>query len=172
MFFGSLLMGTLLNKDFGWVIAYLYYQDTGKMIFSILSIFALISIGGFISRSFLVSGNSYFNFVDKANRKFIMYSQVLIPAILGIILLILFKLPNDFYYITMDEYFYEIMKLSTIILLIIPLIISINSLNNIYFDEDPRRIKLQWKHLLIAVVIFTAFRIIFSNGIPFGENLF
>jgi hypothetical protein len=142
------------------------------MIFSILSIFALITIGGFISKSFLISGNSYFNFVDKGNRKFIMYSQVMIPAIIGIILLILFKLPNDFYYITMDEYFYEIMKLSTIILLIIPLIISINTMNNIYFDEDPRRIKLHWKHLLIAVIIYTAFRIIFSSGMHFGENLF
>jgi len=169
MFFGSLLMGTLLNKDFGWVIAYLYYRDTGKMIFSIISIFALISIGGFIAKSFIISGNTYLNYVDKGNRKFIMYSQVLVPAILGIILLALFKIPNDFYYITMDELFYEIMKLSTIILLIIPLIISINTINEIYFDEEPRKISIKWKYLLITVITFTAFRFIFGSGIPFGE---
>ncbi|MCD4682584.1 MAG: hypothetical protein K8R86_04805, partial [Bacteroidales bacterium] len=121
------------------------------------------------AKSFIISGNTYLNYVDKGNRKFIMYSQVLVPAILGIILLALFKIPNDFYYITMDELFYEIMKLSTIILLIIPLVISINTINEIYFDEEPRKISLKWKYFIITVVIFTAFRFIFGSGIPFGE---
>jgi len=53
MFFGSLLMGALLNKDFGWVISYLYFRDTGKMIFSIFSIFALVALGGFTANPFL-----------------------------------------------------------------------------------------------------------------------
>lgn len=165
IFFGSLLMGTLLNKDFGWVIAYMYYRDTGKMVFSIISIFALVSIGAVISKSFLVSGNSYFNQIDKSNRKFLLMSQVVIPAIFGTIVLMFLKIPNDFYYGTTDEMFFELMKLSTIILVIIPVIFTFNSYNEFYFDEEPRQIKLKLIYLILTVFIIVVFRVGLAAGI-------
>jgi hypothetical protein len=168
MFFGSLLMGTLLNKDFGWVIAYLYYRDTGKMIFSIISIFALISIGGLIAKSFLISANAYFNFIDKENRKFILYGQVIFPAIIGTIILALIKIPDRFYFATTDEMYYEFLKLFSLIILIIPLIISFRTNNEVYFDEEPRKISLGWKYLIFTVLIFLAFRFGLVTGIAFG----
>ncbi|OQX76187.1 MAG: hypothetical protein B6D61_09190 [Bacteroidetes bacterium 4484_249] len=169
MFFGSLLMGTLLNKDFGWVIAYMYYRDTGKMVFSIFSIFALVSIGTIISKSFLISGNAYFNFIDKTNKKFLLSSQVILPAIFGILVIIALKIPNDFYFGTTDEMFYEIMKVSTILLLLIPLLVSFRSFNDTYFDEEPRKIKLNWAYLLITVIVVFALRYGFTAGLHFGE---
>jgi len=167
MFFGSLLMGTLLNKDFGWVIAYLYYRDTGKMIFSILSIFALVAIGRGTSKSFLISGNSYFNFIDKSNRSLLLYSQVLVPAIIGTGILIILKIPNDLYYGTMDQALYEGLKFSTIILVLLPVIFTFASFEAIYFDEEPRRIRLLWKFLIAAVVILFLWRYGLMNGIYF-----
>ncbi|MCD4789917.1 MAG: hypothetical protein K8R37_07955 [Bacteroidales bacterium] len=168
MFFGSLLMGTLLNKGFGWVIAYLYYRDTGKMVFSIISIFALVTVGGVISKSFLISGNSYFNFINKQNRMFLLSSQVLIPAILGTIVLIILKIPSDFYYSTIEEALFKSLKLCTIILVIIPIIASFISFNEIYFDEEPRKIKLAWKFALFTIIALIAFRY-GLYGINFGE---
>jgi hypothetical protein len=167
MFFGGLLMGTLLNKDFGWVIAYLYYRDTGKMIFSILSIFALVAIGRGVSKSFLISGNSYFNYVDKSNRKLLLYSQVLIPALIGTTVLILLKLPNDLYYGSMDEALFEGLKLSTVILVLLPVIFTFASFEAIYFDEEPRRIRLLWKFLIVTVVLFALWRYGLSGGLYF-----
>ncbi|MEZ5199649.1 MAG: hypothetical protein R2764_25690 [Bacteroidales bacterium] len=167
MFFGSLLMGTLLNKDFGWVIAYMYYRDTGKMVFSIISIFALVSIGAIISKSFLVSGNSYFNFIDKSNRKFLLMSQVVIPSIIGTIILMFLKIPNDFYYGTTDEMFFELMKLGTVILVILPVVFTVNSYTEFYFDEEPRVIKLKLIYLLAALLIIVAFRYGLAAGIHF-----
>ena len=168
MFFGSLLMGTLLNKDFGWVIAYLYYRDTGKMIFSIISIFALIAIGGLIAKSFLISGNAYFNFIDKRNRKFLLSGQVIFPVIIGTIILALIKIPDRFYYGTVDEMYYEFLKLFTMTLVIVPLIISFRAYNEIYFDEEPRKINLNWKFLFITVIVILVFRFGMVTGITFG----
>ncbi|MCD4731676.1 MAG: hypothetical protein K8R74_13810 [Bacteroidales bacterium] len=167
MFFGALLMGTLLNKDFGWVIAYLYYRDTGKMVFSIISIFALISIGAIISRSFLISGNSYFNLIDKSNKKYFLFSQVVFPGIIGSILLVFLKIPNSYYYVTTDEVFFEIMKLSTLIILIIPLIMTFGTYNDVLFDEEPRRINLKWQLMIITYLLVIAFRFGFMEGIYF-----
>lgn len=167
MFFGALLMGTLLNKDFGWVIAYMYYRDTGKMVFSIISIFALISIGAIISRSFLISGNSYFNQIDKSNKKYFLYSQVVFPAIIGTVLLVFLKIPNSYYYVTTDEVFFEILKLSTLIILIIPLITSFSSYHDTLFDEEPRRVNLKWKLMIITYLLILAFRFTFLEGIHF-----
>lgn len=169
MFFGALLMGTLLNKDFGWVIAYMYYRDTGKMIFSIISIFALIAIGGIIAKSFLISGNTYFNFIDRKNRKFMLSGQVIFPVITGTIVLALLKIPNEFYYGTVDEMYYEFLKLSTLAILVIPLILAFRTYDEIYFDEEPRKIFLNWKVLIITVVVLLAFRYGLVSGITFGD---
>jgi len=169
MFFGSLLMGTLLNKGFGWVIAYLYYRDTGKMIFSIISIFSLVSIGAIIAKSFLISGNAYFNNVTKSNRNFLLSAQVIIPAIIGTIVLMVFKIPNDFYFGTTEEMFFDILKLSTILLVIIPAAITFKSFNEVYFDEEHRKIRLLWPSLLILVFLIIFLRIGLTSGIQFGE---
>jgi hypothetical protein len=168
MFFGALLMGTLLNKDFGWVIAYLYYRDTGKMIFSILAIFALVAIGRGVSKSFLISGNSYFNYVDKSNRKLLLFSQVLLPAIVGSAILILLKFPNDLYYGSLDQALFEGLKLSTIILVLLPVLFTFASFEAIYFDEEPRKIRLLWKFMIAAIVILFLWRLGLASGIEFS----
>ena len=164
MFFGSLLMGTLLNKGFGWVIAYLYYMDTGKMIFSILSIFALIAIGGVVSKSFLISGNSYFNFLNRENRKFLLFSQVLLPVFIGTIILILLKIPNNFYYTTEDEALFETLKLSSVVFVLIPIVMSFRTYHEIYFDEEPKKIRLAWKFFLFTILLVIAFRFGIQEG--------
>ncbi|MCB2219188.1 MAG: DUF4670 domain-containing protein [Bacteroidetes bacterium] len=166
MFFGSTLMGTLLNQGFGWVIAYLYYRDTGKMIFSIISIFALFIAGTSITRSFLISGNAYFNFVKHENRKFLFLSQVLLPAIIGTGIMILLKIPTDDYYTTNEEYIFEVSKISTILLILLPVGLAFKSMGDIYFDEEPRIVRFAWPFLLITLAIFLLHMFILAPGIP------
>jgi hypothetical protein len=167
MFFGALLMGTLLNKDFGWVITYLYYRDTGKMIFSIISIFSLIIIGSAVARAFLISGNAYFNWISKNDRKLLLTSQVIIPAILGSLIIAFYELPYDFYYITKDEVFFEFLKISTIILVLFPIAIVFGTFNDIYFDEEPRKIRIQWWVIILVVALLVTFRLLTYDGMHF-----
>ncbi|HPE57291.1 MAG TPA: hypothetical protein P5514_09760 [Bacteroidales bacterium] len=168
MFFGSILMGTLLNQGFGWVIAYLYYKDTGKMIFSIISIFALFIAGTSITRSFLISGNAYFNFVKHENRKFLFVSQVLLPAIIGTTIMALLKIPTDDYFSTNEEYIFEISKISTILLIILPVGLTFKSMGDVYFDEDGRKVKFAWPFLLITLAIFILHFFVLAPGVVYN----
>lgn len=168
MFFGSLLMGTMLNKDFGWVIAYMYYRDTGKMIFSIISIFSMVIIGSFVAKSFLISGNSYFNFINRQDNKFLLASQVIWPAIIGTFLLIILSSPNESYFMPDDEFVYKILKFLSIFVLLIPTMVTFRTYNEIYFDEAPRKIRLSWKLLILTLIILFSFRFGLQSGIHFG----
>lgn len=165
MFFGSLLMGTLLNQGFGWVIAYLYYKDTGKMVFSIIAIFALLVTGSAIGRSFLISGNAYFNNVTGNNRKFLLISQVILPFVIGTVIISLMKVPVDFYYTTTEEMMFEIFKLSSILLIMIPVSISFYSAGTIFFDEEERKIRVQWISFLLSLLVFFGYRYLLMNGL-------
>ena len=165
LFFGSLLMGTLLNKGFGWVISYLYYKDTGKMVFSILAIFALFISGTTIGRRLLISGNSYFNFVDSRNRKFLITSQVILPVFLGTIILSILKIPAEAYFTTQEEITYEVLKVWTILLLIIPSVVAMNSYGEIYFDEANRRPRINWIFVLLAMLFIAAVYYVLWGGL-------
>ena len=168
MFFGDLLMGALLNKNFGWVISYLYFRDTGKMIFTLFSIFALVALGGFTAKSFLITGNTYLNYVDKTNKKFLLWGQVVFPVIFGSIIIILLKIPNNFYFGTEEEAYFEAFKYSTILLFLIPLMVSFQSYNETYFDEDKRKIRIFWKFLAVVIFAVLALRFGLSTGVHFG----
>lgn len=165
MFFGSLLMGTLLNQGFGWVIAYLYYKDTGKMVFSIIAIFALVVTGASTARSFLISGNAYFNFIGRENRKFLLISQMLIPALMGTVIISLMKVPNDLYYATSEEVVFEILKLASILILVIPVVISFSSTGTIFFDEEPRNVRFYWIYIIFSIVVYLGYRAILTDGL-------
>jgi len=167
MFFGSLLMGTLLNQGFGWVIAYLYYKDTGKMVFSIISIFALVVTGTSIARSFLTSGNAYFNFISRDNRKFLLISQMLFPVIIGTAIISMLKVPVEFYYTTSEEVAYEIFKLCSIFIVVIPIILTFSSFSTIFFDENTRAVKFHWPFIVLSLIVFFGYRYLTMNGIEF-----
>jgi hypothetical protein len=166
LFFGSTLMGALLNQGFGWVLAYMYYRDTGKMIFSIIAIFALVSIGGAIARSFMISGNSYFNFVNRNNRRFLFFGQVLLPGLTGTFIIGILKIPPDPYFMGMDEYLFEVSKIGTFLLLLIPMALTFRSFGESYFDEEPRRIRFMWVYLIFAVMLIGAQLYFLGSGMP------
>lgn len=94
--------------------------------------------------------------------------QVIFPVIAGTLVLALLKIPDEFYYGTIDEMYYEFLKLSTLAILVIPLILAFRTYDEIYFDEEPRKIFLNWKVLIITVVILIAFRYGLVSGITFG----
>lgn len=169
-FFGSLLMGTLLNQGFGWVIAYLYYKDTGKMIFSIISIFALAISGTAIARLFVFSGNTYFNFIDRNRLRIMIVAQTLLPALLGTIIIALMKIPAEYYYITIEEVSYEIIKLTTILLVLIPMFFAFASIHDTFFDEEPRKIKVGWIYIAITCVIIAALYFGLQGGVELAPG--
>ncbi len=156
-FFGELMLGALLSKGFGWVIAYLFYFDTSKMVISLFGFICLISAGLGLTRYVLYSGNIYFNKLDKNNRMPFIISQIFLPFIIGTAIIIWIKQPK----ITQ----LEVVVAISMILLMLPATIRARFFGNMYFDEEPKKIKVMWPWLLAALLLIPAFRFIFGMGI-------
>jgi hypothetical protein len=159
-FFGAIFAGTLLNTGVGYVILYLYFMDTGKLVLSLLALAVMLAALGFTTKWFIFSANSYFNQLNEHSRTFFIFSQVFFPLLCGTIIILGIKLPKLLPY--------ELFVLLTTLLAVIPIGLLYNSYPAFFFDEKPIKIKLNWPVVIIATVALVAFRIIFEIGVPFG----
>lgn len=159
-FFGALLTGTLLDQGIGYVVMYMYFKDTGKIIISMFAIAGLILISAFTTKWFLFSGNAYFNQLNEHNRAFFTFSQIVIPIVLGTAILIAIKLPLI--------NLYELLTLLTSIAFMLPILANFKNFTTYYFDEIPIEIKADKKAIFTALIMLVAFRVIFEFGIVIG----
>lgn len=159
-FFGALLSGTILDQGLGYVVMYMYFKDTGKLIISMIALTALILIPAFTTKWFLFSGNSYFNQLNEHNRSFFTFSQIVIPVIVGTGILIGIKLPLVTYY--------ELFVLLITLVFMIPILANFRNFNTFYFDEIPIEIKADKRAIIAALILLVAFRVIFEFGIQIG----
>ncbi len=159
-FFGGLLTGTLFSRGFGHVIIWSYIMDTGKLVYSFISVAVLITIGLLSTKSFLISANSYYTNINKKNSTPFIFAQVVMPFILGTIILTLIRLPK------IDEYF--IFVTLTLLLVIIPILANYRFYPVLYFEEEKITIKTNLKLFISTIIIIVLFRIILAIGIPIG----
>lgn len=170
-FFGAMLFGTLMNKGFGYVLLYMYYSDTSKLIFALSAIFVLITTGAFSVKSIMMSANIYFRDLTDTNKSFFMISQFFLPLLAGTIILIVLKFPDNLYYTTMDYVYFEILKLLAIVIVAIPVMLSYRSYLDLFFDEIKKPAVLQWKAMVIVVVLIILLRAGLSAGIRIGDSI-
>jgi len=158
-FFGEMMMGALFSKGFGYVIMYLYFMDTGKMIITLFALSAMFTLGLLMARQLLFTANTYKNVLpgDQA-RKFVLF-QYLIPFAAGNIIIGLIKLPG----ISL----YEIFLNGSMIIFLVPIYIRAGMMQDLFFDEEMKETWIYWKSLGIALLFLILFRIGFGVGIRF-----
>lgn len=156
-FFGEIMMGSLFNRDFGYVLMYLYAQDTVMMVVTVLALIGMISVGFSVARYFTISANIYFNELPAFyTRKFLGF-QFLVPFLAGNFIIWLIKLPSlSLYDITLNL---------TMIFMLIPVMIRGKQLEDFYFDEDQRSIRLSYPIILVSIVVLILFRIMLAPGL-------
>ncbi len=155
--FGEMIIGALLNQGFGWVLAYLYFNDTEKMLLVVGILLGMLSGGLFLSRFLLLTGNIYFNNIGKGNRNPFLMTQTFLPFLIGTAIIILVKQPlkNGF----------ELLVGGSMLLVLLPAILRARYTNDLYFDEEPRKIRIKWVWIFITILAFILFRIWFWNGV-------
>jgi hypothetical protein len=155
--FGEMIIGSLLNQGFGWVLAYLYFNDTMKMLFVVGILLGMLSCGLFLPRFLLLTGNIYLNNIGKINRVPFLMSQILLPFLIGTAMIILVKQPlkNGF----------ELIVEGSMLVVILPAILRARLTNDLFFDEEPRKIRIKWVWILITILAFILFRIWFWKGV-------
>jgi hypothetical protein len=160
MLFGAMLVGTLFETGVGHVISWMYIMDTGKVLYSIISIFLLVIAGLISTRHFLISGNTYYNEINRTNRTSFIISQVFMPYLLGNVFLILLRQPRFIFYDTFIGF--------TLIICLLPVLATYRSYNEMYFEEDEKSAKIAWFTLIILTTVILFFRGILGIGLRFG----
>jgi hypothetical protein len=157
MFFGAMLVGTLFEKGIGHVISWMYIMDTGKVLYSIISIFMLVLAGLIVVKPFLISGNSYFPKMTKLNRRGFIWAQVIIPCMTGIALLIALRWPRFM--------FYETFISLTIFISLLPVVSTYSAYTDLYFEEDIKPASVSWNYFFILLAVILFYRVALSVGI-------
>ncbi|MCX6244114.1 MAG: hypothetical protein NTU98_05355 [Bacteroidetes bacterium] len=154
---GDMIFGVILNQGFGWVLAYSYYTDTDNLLFVSGILLGMILAGIFLTRFLLLSGNIYFNFLDKENQRPFFASQIFLPFIISSVVIVMMKVPirNNFDFVVE----------SSMLLLILPGMIRARYMNDLFFDEEPRKIRFKWIWILASVAAIILFRVYFFAGI-------
>lgn len=156
-FFGSLLIGSLFGRGFGYAIIWSYISDTEKVIYSIISITALFLLGVFTSRSFLISANSYYPHLERNQKQKFIWAQVIMPFLLGNIIIGLIMFP--------EVLLYDMTVSLALIITIIPVAIGHRFSTGLYFEEESPGIKFKLLPILLTVIFIALYRIILGMGI-------
>ncbi len=154
---GEMIFGILLNQGFGWVLAYLYFDDATKMLIVIGLLVGMLAGGLLLSRFILLTGNIYFNFIKKTNRGRFLMSQIFFPFLIGIGIIALVKQPL--------ENAYELFVEGSMFLILLPALIRARLSKDLFFDEEPRKIRIKWVWILISLIAWVLFRIYFWIGV-------
>jgi len=154
---GTMIFGILLNQEFGWVLSYLYFDDTVKLLIVIGLILGMLVTGLFLSRFLLTTGNMYFNFLNRDNKIPFLISQILLPFIIGIGIIALIKQPF--------LNFFEVFSEGSMLLIICPAIIYARYSQELFFDEEPREIKFNWQLIVATLLVLIMFRVYFGKGV-------
>lgn len=157
---GGILIGNLLGKGLGYVIMYMYYSDTGKLIMSLLIIMSSVIIGTVSTKYWIMSANSYYNYSKPHNRQLFILNQVFIPYIFGTFLIWLINQPNALLYDTLVNI--------SLIFMVLPPVLLNKFYQEYYFDEEVRKIKFSYKIALFAIVFIATYRILLDQGLRIG----
>jgi hypothetical protein len=158
MLLGSAYAGALLGEGFGHVLIWMFLPDTGKLIVTLVSLFLLAAAGFAITRLFLLSGNSYYNHLKTDGIASFLMFQLVIPFIAGTILIILLRLPVDFY---------EILRIVTPVMIVLPVWLNSQGSTDLFYDETPREIKISGNLMIAALIIIGLYRLALNCPVQF-----
>ncbi len=165
MVLGSFLVGGFVRTGFGHVLSWSYVMDTGRMLYFILSMIGIVILGLLSGRNTLLSANTYFNNLLHRDRKKFVRHQLVIPAMAGLILITLLKIP------IIEKYeWYELISFACIIIPVLIIYLRTFSFADLYFDEEERFIRINKYYILIFTVLIILYRIVFSYGVVFSAE--
>ncbi|MFC2100938.1 hypothetical protein ACFLRZ_03815 [Bacteroidota bacterium] len=159
MFFGAFTSGVITTSGFGYVPQWFYFSTVANFVGSMVALSCLAAIGFYSRKSFLQCAMSY-RIISHEYRLLYLISQALFPYVLGTVILIMLKMPNN--------PIYEGIIHGTMLLMIIPLLLNYKENIKTHLYEKTDRIKIDYWYFVLSIVIFVIIRYGFSSGISFG----
>ncbi len=154
------LVGSMLSKGFGYVIIYMYYSDTGKLILALIVLMLSVIVGSLSAKFWVMSANSYYNYSKLEGRALFLLNQIFLPYVFGNIIIYFITQPKTEFLDTLVNVF--------MIFMILPPLLLYRNYQDYYFDEEPRSIKISIPILIFAIIFIASFRYFLDFGLRLG----
>ena len=155
--FSGIIIGIIFKVRIAHLFIWMYFNDSQLLMMAIVGFFGILITAFVMTRRIAFSANIYFNDLNERNFPFFIMSQIILPFLLGVMLVVLYFVPQIH---VMEMYVW-------IGLAIILLICSVNISNYdpVYFDEEERSIKVSWVALLISTLLILLLRFTMNHEI-------
>lgn len=156
LFFGAFASGVSFDQGFGYVPAWLYWNVFWQIFVSLVFLFTLGIIGYFSASKFLDTSNSAYRIRPENRTKFLLF-QVILPWIIGAVILLLVKIPNNMPY--------ETATLFTLGFGVVPVLFNKYARPTVAFKRERKPTQIKWLFVVLCLVVLLAFRIGLNNGL-------
>ena len=159
-FFGAFPSGVITDEGFGYVAAWMYMNTAFKFMFSLVSLFALGLIGYYSATKILETSDSLHRIKGDNRLSFMLY-QTALPWLIGTILLLLTRIPENF------NYPYETLMLFSTVFLIIPPFFNQKVKPELNLMKSVKRRTVSLGYLAMMIVLVAFLRIMLGIGLHF-----
>lgn len=156
LFFGAWATGISFDQGFGYVPAWLYLNVFWQIFIALIFLFILGLIGYYSVPKFLDTSKSAYRVRPENKTKFLFF-QVIVPYLIGSLIIILVKIPNNLPYDTGN--------LITLTFAIAPMIFNKYARPTVTFEKEKKSTQIRWLYMVIFVVLILAYRIGLNNGL-------
>ncbi len=159
-FAGALILGIVTTDGFGYVVEWLYLGIVFRFILIFIAFFILIIIGYQSTSKFLSTSNSLER-VKVGVRNTFLFNQAFLPWLLGSLILLIIRIPNNF------NYPYETLMFFSLAFIVIP--VFFNDIAKPYriYKKVRRKYSLNIGYIILFLLFLTAFRLGLDNGLHF-----
>jgi len=161
-FLGNFIVGAFFDFGIGSALIALNIPFIIRLVFAILSVIALLNLGYYSQKHIQISANVYFIKISNDLLPDFFVKQIVIPSLLGIIFIILFKIP----YLGMYNYL-DLLVLLPIFLFVGGTFIRIKYLHSMKFKRKTNSMKLSIIPIFILIIFILVLKIGLKNGLNF-----
>ena len=159
-FFGAFPSGIITDEGFGYVAAWMYLNTAYKFMFSLISLFALGTIGYFSAKHLLETSDSLHRIKADNRLSFILY-QMAIPWLIGTIIMLLIRIPHNF------DYPYETLMFFSAVFFVIPPFFNEKVKPKLNLLKVKKRRNINFGYLFMMLVLLAFLRIMLGIGLHF-----
>lgn len=156
LFLGAFGSGVSFDQGFGYVPAWLYWNVFWQIFMSLVFLFILGYIGYYAAPKFLDTSKSAYRVRPENRLRFLLF-QVALPMVIGTIIILLIKIPNNMPY--------ETGTLVTMVFGIVPVFLNRNAKPSITFEREKKATHVKWIYIVIFVVFMIIYRVGLNNGL-------
>lgn len=159
-FFGGIIVGAFSNFGIGAAMLAINFPTYLKLILAVVSAALLVYLGYYSQKHIVISANLYFNKLqDEIVGRYFIF-QILVPAILGILVIMLYRIPHLSDYSYMDT-----VVLCCIFLFVTGMFIQFKKIKSMIFKRKTDRFRIFYYPLIVLILIIIILKLTLANGL-------